>query len=203
MGASAVLPRIAVGLLIAGVLTVFPGFMTLLFVAGGKFIPWWMAGGALLAGAAVLVGVQASARSSVPEDDAFRWSELQNRWFWFPLALCAVFCVFGMVSDAWNRAGYTVVSRNSSGCTLIAKETSFFGGGSGVMYLGEPSGVAHRVGSWKVDEGDRSARDGQVRVSWFGSTVTYRVGGTLYGPDGGYGKGRCWTEAVRGRLAGD
>lgn len=199
-GTSATFPHVAVGLLIAGVLAVCPGFTTLLFVAGGKVIPWWMAGGALLAASAVLVGVQVSARSSVSEDDAFRWSELQNRWFWFPLALCAVFSVFGLVSDAWDRAGYSVVSRNSAGCTLIAKETSFFLGGSGVMYLAEPSGVAHRVGSWKVDEGGRPARDGQVGVSWAGSSVTYRVDGALYGPDAGYGKGRCWTEAVRDRL---
>lgn len=149
--------------------------MAFLFVAGGKFIPWWMAGGVLLAAAAVLVLIQASARSAVPEDDAFRWSELQSSWFWPPLVLCAVFCWFGMASDAWDRAGYSVVSRSSAGCTLIAKETSYFLGGGGVMYLAEPSGLAHRVGDWSANDGDRPARDGRIKVSWAGSSVTYSV----------------------------
>ncbi|KPN19228.1 MULTISPECIES: hypothetical protein [Arthrobacter] len=203
LGASPVLPRIATGLLLAGVLAVFPGFMMFLFVAGGKFIPWWMAGGVLLAAAAALVLIQASARKSVPEDHAFKWSEVQNSWFWTSLVLCAFCCGIGMAVDAWDRSGYSVVSRNNSGCTLIAKETTYFRGGGGVMYLAEPWGLAHRVGDWSVNEGGRPARDGLVKVSWAGSGVTYSVDGAPYGPYGGVGKGRCWTKAVTDRLGGD
>lgn len=196
-GTSPVLLRIAVGFLIAGILIVFPGFMTVLFVAGGRIIPWWMAAGALLGVAAGFVGVQARARGSVSEEDAFRWSELQSRWFWAPLALCSVICAIGMSLDALNRTSYTVVAENSAGCRLVASESTFFGSGSGTMFMAEPSGVALRSSSWRVNEVDRRARDGQVRVRWTGSTAMYSVTGALYDPEAGYAQSaRCWTEAL-------
>lgn len=71
------------------------------------------------------------------------------------------------------------------------------------MYLAEPSGLAHRVGDWSVNEGGRPARDGLVKVSWAGSSVTYSVDGAPYGPYGGVGQGRCWTKAVLDSLGGD
>lgn len=85
LGISPVLPRIAAGLLIAGALAVFPGFMTFLFVAGGKFIPWWLASGILLATAAVLVLIQASApdlsrRIKPPDGPRFRAAGSGLRW---------------------------------------------------------------------------------------------------------------------------
>ena len=196
-GSSAALPRIAVALLIAGIPLVFPGFMTVLFVVGGKFIPWWMAAGALFALAAILVSVQVSARRSVPEADAFKWSEVQIRWFWTPLTLCSAFCVIGMGLDALNHTRYSVVAENSTGCKLVASESTFFGSGSGTMFMAEPWGVAFRSSSWMVNEGDRPARDGEVRVRWAGTAATYSVPGAFYDPDAGYARSaRCWTEAL-------
>lgn len=204
LAVSAVVPRIAAGLVITGLLAVVTGLLGILIVAGDRFIPWWMLGGILLAGALILLRSQAAARRSVPEEEAFRWSALQSRWLRVSASAAAIFCVLGMGFDALNNTGYTVVSENSAGCKLVARESTFIRAGSGTMFLAEPSGVAFRAGSWRVDEGDRPARDGDVKVRWTGTTVTYLVQGALYDPDAESSRSaRCWTEAVLDRVSGD
>ena len=108
LAASAVVPRIAAGLVVTGVLAVFPGFLGILIVADDRFIPWWMLGGILLAGALILLRIQAAARRFVREEEVSSWSELQSRWLRVSASVAAVFCVIGMGVDALNSTGYTV-----------------------------------------------------------------------------------------------
>ncbi|MGK3708853.1 hypothetical protein [Arthrobacter sp. IK3] len=197
------MPKIGIGLAFAGILAVFPGFLGLLIVVGDRFIPWWMAGGILLTAALLVKTVQAAARRSFPDEEEFGWSELQSRWLRGSASLAAVFCLFGSGLDAFNGTRYVVVTENSAGCKLVARESTFLRAGSGTMFMAEPFGLAFRYSSWKVNEPGRPAREGDVEARWRGTTVTYAVWGSYGSEEEFFQSARCWTEAVLDRADGN
>lgn len=183
-------------------LAVFPGFLGLLIVVGDRFIPWWMAGGILLAAALLVRIAQAVARRS-SSDEEFGWSELQSGWLRVSASLAAVFCLFGSGLDALSGTRYTVVSENSAGCRLVARESTSLRSGSGTMFMAEPFGMAFRNSSWMVNEPGWPARDGNVEVRWRGTNVTYMVWGSYGHEEDFVQSARCWTNAVLNRVSGE
>jgi hypothetical protein len=164
-GAARVLPypSVAVGCAVLAAVVVAAGWSGLLLMVGGRVVPGWALGGALLVVSSATGLFRRRVRGSAPGPDG---ADRIPRW---ARTLLTVVTALGSALGALNdlSATYHVLTPDGpGGCRAVARETSFLFAGSGEVYEVGPVGIGRRVGSWTADDGYRPIASGTYELTW-------------------------------------
>ncbi|MGW4498490.1 hypothetical protein ACWENR_07720 [Micromonospora sp. NPDC004336] len=160
---TAPLRSVAAGCAVLAAVLVAAGWSGLLLVVGGRVVPGWALGGALLVVSWALLLFRRRVRASSPGPAA---TGRGPRW---ALTLLTVLTALGSALGGLNDLSTTyhvLTPDGPGGCRAVARETAFLFAGSGAVYEVGRVGIGRRVGSWTADDGYRPIAEGTYELTW-------------------------------------